>query len=294
MSSTFKPLLAYTVDELQSIPLPVLCSPKLDGIRCMVLNDQPVSRTLKLIPNRFVQQELGFYPPFDGELLVGDPTDPSAFNKSTSGIMSHSGSPEFMFHVFDYVGDGYQAMTYEQRLERVYELTVGGRWPRVTVVPHTRLNTVAEVLDLEAYYVGLGYEGLMVRRINGKYKHGRSTAREAILGKIKRFTDTEGIIIGVEELQHNDNEQTTNALGHAERARVSANMRPGDTLGALVVQSPDWEEPFKIGTGLTVEDRFTLWTKRDMLLGKTVRFKFQAAGVKDRPRFPVYLGLRED
>lgn len=98
-----KPMLAYTVDNPRGLQFPLLASPKLDGIRCVcTVNDGPVSRSLKPIPNRFIHGQLFFYPPFDGELMVGDPTDPSAFNRSTSGIMSHDGEPDFTYWVFDF------------------------------------------------------------------------------------------------------------------------------------------------------------------------------------------------
>ena len=94
--STFKPLLAYTVKNPDALRFPVLVSPKLDGIRCVIHNDQPVSRTLKPIPNRFIQSELGFYPPFDGELMVGDPLDPAETLRALE--TSHVGSSPSASH----------------------------------------------------------------------------------------------------------------------------------------------------------------------------------------------------
>lgn len=289
---TFKPLLAYTVKDANALRFPVLVSPKLDGIRCVIHNGQPVSRTLKPIPNRFIQSELGFYPPFDGELMVGDPLDSAAFNKSTSGIMSHDGEPNFTYWVFDYVEAAFLHMSFETRLLMAKETIK--HWPRAKLVPHTQADNAAELMCLEAHYVGLGYEGVMVRAPWGAYKFGRSTESQGLLGKVKRFEDTEGTIVGFEELMHNDNEQTTNNLGYAERSNVSANMRPGNTLGALRVKHPAYEEDFGIGTGFDAAQRDYLWANRDILLGALVKFKHQPSGAKDKPRFPVYLGIRRD
>lgn len=290
--STFKPLLAYTVKNPEALRFPVLVSPKLDGIRCVIHNDQPVSRTLKPIPNLFIQRELGFYPPFDGELMVGDPLDPAAFNKSTSGIMSHDGEPDFTYWVFDYVEAAFQHMSFETRLLMAKEIIQ--HWPRAKLVPHTQADNVEELMRLEAHYVGLGYEGVMVRDPRGTYKFGRSTENQGLLGKVKRFEDTEGIIVGYEELMHNENEATINNLGYQERSTAQAGQVPGNTLGALIVSHPDWEDTFGIGTGFTADERFTLWQIRDTLKGQSVKFKYQPAGAKDRPRFPSYLGLRKD
>ena len=290
--STFKPLLAYTVKNPDALQFPVLASPKLDGIRCVIHNDQPVSRTLKPIPNRFIQRELGFYPPFDGELMVGDPLDPAAFNKSTSGIMSHDGEPDFTYWVFDYVEAGFWHMSFETRLMMAKETIK--HWPRAKLVPHTKANNTEELMHLEAHYVGLGYEGVMVRVPWGTYKFGRSTESQGLLGKVKRFEDTEGTIVGYEELMRNENEATINKLGYQERSTAQAGQIPGGTLGALIVSHPDWEDTFGIGTGFTADERFTLWQIRDTLKGQSVKFKHQPAGAKDRPRFPSYLGLRKD
>lgn len=290
--STFKPLLAYTVKNPDTLRFPVLVSPKLDGIRCVIHNDQPVSRTLKPIPNRFIQRELGFYPPFDGELMVGDPLDPAAFNKSTSGIMSHDGEPDFTYWVFDYVEAAFWHMSFETRLMMAKETIK--HWPRAKLVPHTQADSAEELMRLEAHYVGLGYEGVMVRAPWGTYKFGRSTESQGLLGKVKRFEDTEGTIVGYEELMRNENEATINNLGYQERSTAQAGQIPGGALGALIVSHPDWEDTFGIGTGFTADERFTLWQIRGTLKGQSVKFKHQPAGAKDRPRFPSYLGLRKD
>ena len=289
---TFKPLLAYTVKDAEALRFPVLVSPKLDGIRCVIHNDQPVSRTLKPIPNQFIQSELGFYPPFDGELMVGDPLDPAAFNKSTSGIMSRDGEPDFTYWVFDYVEAAFWHMSFETRLMMAKETIK--HWPRAKLVPHTKANNTEELMHLEAHYVGLGYEGVMVRVPWGTYKFGRSTESQGLLGKVKRFEDTEGTIVGYEELMRNENEATINNLGYQERSTAQAGQIPGGTLGALIVSHPDWEDTFGIGTGFTADERFTLWQIRGTLINQKVRFKHQPAGAKDRPRFPSYLGLRKD
>lgn len=289
---TFKPLLAYTVKDVDALRFPVLVSPKLDGIRCVIHNDQAVSRTLKPIPNRFIQSELGFYPPFDGELMVGDPLDPAAFNKSTSGIMSHNGEPDFTYWVFDYVEAAFWHMSFETRLMMAKETIK--HWPRAKLVPHTKVHNATELMRLEAHYVSLGYEGVMVRVPWGTYKFGRSTESQGLLGKVKRFEDTEGTIVGYEELMHNENEATINNLGYQERSTAQAGQVPGNTLGALIVSHPDWEDTFGIGTGFTADERFTLWQIRQSLVGHSVKFKHQPSGAKDKPRFPVYLGLRYD
>jgi DNA ligase-1 len=50
---------------------------------------------------------------------------------------------------------------------------------------------------------------------------------------------------------------------------------------------------FDIGTGFTESQRQLLWAQGDNLMGKIVKYKSQPTGVKDKPRFPVFLGFRD-
>lgn len=284
---TFKPLLASTVESIETVQFPVMASPKLDGIRCLIVNGEAVTRSLKPVPNAHVRDCLRDLPGFDGELIVGNSTAPDAFNVSTSGIMSRDGAPAFTFHVFD--RHDLDAPFFKRHaainpLESIH----------VTVVRHVLLHDAAQLGEYEERCVAGGYEGVMIRDPGGKYKHGRSTVRDRVLGKVKRFADTEARIVGVEELLRNGNEAVTNALGHTERSTAKGGLLPADTLGALIVESPDWDAPFKIGTGYDSAMRHLLWANRDSLPGQLVKFKHQPSGAKDAPRFPVFIGIRAD
>ena len=68
-------------------------------------------------------------------------------------------------------------------------------------------------------------------------------------------------------------------------------MVPAGVLGAFTVEMPDGKQ-FKVSTGMTAEDRANYWENRESMLGQLVKYKFQEAGAKDLPRFPVFLGIR--
>ena len=131
----------------------------------------------------------------------------------------------------------------------------------------------------------------MVRSMNGPYKQGRSTLKEGYLLKIKRFVDEEAIIIGFDEKMHNTNEAKVDALGYTERSTSKEGMIGASTLGALVVQSEKWGE-FRIGTGFDDVLRKEIWENKDKYLSQLAKFKYFATGVVEKPRFPVYLGIR--
>ena len=98
-----KPMLASSVTKMDEVQFPVMLSPKLDGIRIIITPEGPRTRTLKPIPNLHIRQVLSA-PEFlylDGELIVGDVTDPKVFNNTQSAVMSVEGTPDFSFIVFD-------------------------------------------------------------------------------------------------------------------------------------------------------------------------------------------------
>lgn len=292
---TFKPMLAASCDNIDALRYPLLATPKIDGIRCLIIDGVAMSRSLKPIPNRFIQSIIG-KPEFnglDGELLVGD-----SFQQATSGIMSEDGEPDFRYYVFDrwdvpgrYV-ERIQRM--EMRATNLLQTHFGESQFLRLLLP----ATVASRAELDAYCekcLAEGHEGVMVRSPGGPYKNGRATFKEGYLTKIKPFEDAEATVVGFEERMHNGNEATTNALGHTERSSHKANLVPMGTLGALVVKNDKlWPgRTFNIGTGFDDAMRNRIWTRRLRFTGQTVKFKYQAIGTKDVPRIPVFLGFRD-
>jgi len=285
MVAEFKPLLAATIEDTSKLTYPCLVSPKLDGIRAICMGGVAMSRSLKPIRNKYVQSLFG-KPELngvDGELIVGCANSPDVYRTTNSGVMSEDGEPDVFFHMFDRfdINDGFSKRY--------------GKLPResdfLVRVPHHYVSTEGQLLRLETKYLEQGYEGIMVRSPNGSYKEGRSTLRDGILGKLKRFTDAEYEVIGYEERMHNANEAKTNALGHTERSAHKANLVGRGDLGALVLRYEGGT--FNCGTGFTDEDRADIWANRDKYLGTQAKIKSFLIGVKDAPRFPVFLGWRD-
>lgn len=292
MSKQFRPMLAATLEpeQVSQIQYPVLASPKLDGIRCLIRDGVAVSRSLKPIPNAHVQRLLARseFEGLDGELIVGSPTAEDCYRKTNSGVMSQDGEPDFRFHVFD-TWNSEAHISFETRHSSL------GLWhgasDLIQVVPHEVIAGPEALLEYEATVTSLGFEGVMLRSLNGPYKQGRSTLREGWLLKLKRFLDAEAVIIGFEELLSNQNEATKNALGHTERSSHKANLVPMGVLGAVQCRTPEGIE-FSIGSGFTAKEREELWSVRDSLPGQLAKYKFFPVGVKEAPRFPTFLGIR--
>lgn len=289
-----KPMLAAKFDEkrlrehLSEVPL--LASAKLDGIRGLIREDGLVSRSLKPLRNHYVQKLLA-RPEFvglDGELIVGDPTAPDVYRKTNSAVMSFAGRPDFTFYVFDRhdrAGDFHSRL---MSLLNDYDLP-----SFIKLHPQQTVADYEALLSYEDYVLDLGYEGLIVRRPDRPYKWNRSTAIEGGMMKVKRFLDSEAEILYMEELMHNANEAFENELGRTARSQAMDGKVPMDTLGALVVRDVKTGIEFKIGTGFDEAERQTYWRREAAMKGTLVKYKYFPVGIKDKPRHPVFLGLRD-
>ena len=291
MNPNFKPMLSASVDDVKALRLPLFGSPKLDGIRAMVVDGVLVSRNLKPIPNKRVQAMFSkrMLEGLDGELIVGPVGAPDVFRATTSGVMSVDGEPDVWFHVFDCMSE--PELPFYRRLEVARNIATGSG--RSVVVDQSPIVDLEGLAAFEAECLALGYEGVMLRHPESLYKYGRGTLRAHDLMKLKQFADAEAKVVGVFEQQHNTNEAKRDALGRVERSSHKAGKVGKGVLGGLEVvgvNGPYKGKEFNIGTGFDDAQRAALW--RENLTGKIVKYKYFPSGSKDAPRFPVFLGWR--
>lgn len=287
----FRPLLAEKV-HLPTLQYPCLASPKYDGFRCVIdAMGNPMSRNMKPVSNIYVQgklKELNF-PKFDGELLTYTNGKVDDFNTVQSKLTTRSGMPDFRYMVFDEYMRPEEP--YIARLAKLGTYFQFNKFKNVELVEQVRVEHEDMLLDYEAKCLALGWEGVMVRSLDGKYKMGRSTTKEGTLLKLKRFFDAEATIKEAYEFMHNANEATINALGQTTRSSHGANMQGMDMLGGWTVQWNGVE--FDLGVGFNSTQRHTYW-QGDRCVGRVVKFKYQSVGPNGKPRFPVFLGFRSE
>ena len=285
MGNIKKPMLADTLQDMANVKYPCYCTPKLDGMRCLVVGGVAVSRNFKPFPNEHVRKLVSTLPDgFDGEIVVGK----LKFNEIMHLIGAHDGEPDFTYMVFDYLA-GKPEAPYTMRMEDLRELSTP-RWVK-KLLP-IQINNEKELLAYEKKCLAEGYEGVMLRTGDGPYKFGRSSVREGYLLKLKRFTDSEAKILDLSEQMENTNVKVDNALGHGERSSAKAGMVPKGTLGAFMVKDLKSGVEFSIGSGMNDEMRAEVWANKKEYIGKIIKYKSQKAGEKDAPRFPVFLGFR--
>jgi DNA ligase-1 len=283
-----KPLLAGTYDSKKA-KFPYLGTPKIDGIRFMIVDGVAVSRSFKPIRNTYIQQQLSENLPngVDGELTSGD-----TFQSSTSAIMRITGEPQFKVWIFDYVNPDTEMKGYTERMKELREFEPLNL-PCYEILYPVLISSQEQVDKLMVQYLNDGYEGLMLRDPDGKYKFGRATVKEGILLKVKDFMDSEAEVIGFKEKMVNTNEATKDAFGHSERSTAQDGLVPADTLGGFILKMADGRE-FSCGSGLNDALRKEIWNNRKDYLGKLVKYKFMTTGIKDLPRHPVFVGFRSE
>jgi DNA ligase-1 len=288
-----KPMLAATLDHSKA-RYPYLATPKVDGIRFLIVGGQAVSRSFKPIRNKHIQSHLARHLPegMDGEITCGN------FQESTSGVMATKGEPQFTVWVFDYVKDSL-TKPYKDRLNDLRVWRQGTEPPPfdLRVLSDTQpVNCEADVMSVAQEYMRQGFEGAMLRSPDGPYKCGRATVKENIILKVKDFVDEEATVIAFVELLHNTNEATRDAFDRAKRSSHKAGKEEAGKLGALLVTSRGGSLPegtvFKIGSGFTDQQRHEIWQAQSKYMGAVVKYKSMAHGVKDKPRHPVFLGWR--
>ncbi|MDB4992718.1 MAG: ligase, partial [Myxococcaceae bacterium] len=128
--------------------------------------------------------------------------------------------------------------------------------------PHMPCTGLEHLREELARVEGLGGEGLMLRKPKSRYEVGRSST----LLKVKTFHDAEARV-----------------LGH----QAGAGRHKG-RLGALLVETPEGTR-FSVGTGFSDAER-----EDPPALGSVITYRFQELSNGGVPRFPSYVGIRDD
>lgn len=303
-----EPLLAPNKSiDVKDVKFPMFLSPKIDGVRAW--NPCPVDRSYRLLSRRMMRfpnasVNAKFDVPelqgADGEFCLGPITAPDLC-RNTGGFLQALDRPadDLSWNLFDSLRVA-PTIAFKERLVDLHDLVK--KLPTalrkcVVEVPQTLVKSVDELLYHENRYLEMGFEGVMLRDPDGRYKFGRATAREGIIFKLKRFVDAEARILGCYEQNHNDNAATIDPRGFSKRSTHKANKVATGTLGGLecvFVNGPLKGVEFRTGGGFTAALRDELWAKQGDLSGQIVTVKFFAHGVKDKPRHTQFKCFRPD
>jgi len=297
----FRPLLAphecplTKPDFFEFLQYPLMVSPKYDGIRCIVLDGVCYSRSMKPLPSLQVQEDFGHLEYFDGELIVGCPTDPNTYNRTQSHVMSKGKPGELRFYVFDYVHPDWLEKAYIERVAKLERLINGPEQTTEAEIKWVEQSWAASeraLIEWEESYLSAGFEGVMMRHPGASYKFGRGTYNEGIIYKLKRFQDAEGRVIDVLGGMTNTNKQERDERGYAKRSFKKAGMVTSGMLGGFLVDYEGQEITVAPGA-FPHPDRYMILANKEAFIGRLLRFRFMSYGSKDRPRFARAVGFRD-
>ena len=233
-------------------------SEKLDGVRAYFDGRRFLSRQGNVYhaPAWFVAGLPAV--PLDGELWLAR----KEFQRAVSIVRRQDRTDlwrQIAFLVFDAPA---LAEPFEQRLRFLTDLLQQRRPPFARVHEHVRCRGRAHLEEELARVEAAGGEGLMLREPGSRYAAGRSPT----LLKVKRFHDAEARVVG----------HQPGAGRHRGR------------LGALLVELANGVR-FAVGTGLSDAERAS-----PPPVGSVITFRYQELTEAGVPRFPSYVGLRDD
>lgn len=286
-----RPMLAPNDDykiQVEYFPFPGIYSPKLDGFRCYTANGAK-TRSGKNHPNPWVRELVSTLPNgIDGELTVGN-----NFRDAQSALSKEYGNPEFVFNVFDYVKDNLN----KPFCERLYDLNCLQNLPQwVKIVPQYTVENMQQLESFEEWCIANSFEGFMGRKANGIYKCGRSTLKQGLMLKGKRFTDAEAKILDFIEQNTNLNEAFTNELGYTARSSHQENKVPNGLLGVMIVEDLKTGQVFELGAGKgwNTDFRKEVMQNKEKYRNAIIVYKFLDHGNYDLPRNASMKGFRPD
>lgn len=233
-------------------------SEKLDGVRAYWDGKQFLSRLGNVYhaPDWFLEglPEI----PLDGELWM----DRKMFQRTVSIVRRQDKNDlwrEIRFVVFDAPAQG---GAFEDRLAFFEELLTKRKAAFTAAHPHQVCKDLDHLHKELARIESLGGEGLMLRQPHSKYEIGRSWT----LLKVKSFLDAEARVVG---------------------HKAGAGRHKG-RLGALQVELADGIR-VDVGTGFSDAER-----ENPPSIGSIITFRYQELSEAGVPRFPSYVGVRDD
>jgi len=281
-STLILPMLANKFeDRKKRVSYPVAVSYKIDGVRMVAVTN--LDKTVKLTSR--TGKEFSFMDKIrhhistisdkcilDGELYSH--TLPfNVISGATRSVKKKSEYDDKMeYWIFDIIDTEieykYRASTL-QKMKKKYEKLFKPEERCLHFVLFEVAKNEDEVKTFHDKYVEQGYEGVMVRNMDGKYIMKN---RSSDLLKYKAFEDSEFKIVGFK-------------------------VGKGTEEGAIVyeVEHPESGLSFDVRPRGTIENRINLANKGNECIGKLLTVRYQKTGIDDGslPRFPVGIDIRD-
>lgn len=293
---TIKPHLACDAD-IEKIKFPILGLPKIDGVRLLHITGTATGRSLKAHGNKHITAKYSDakYAWLDGELSYGDITSESLCRDTTSVVSRIEGTPDVKWNIFDYLHPDWINKPYLDRITKAKSVVNELNDPSLAVVSWDRLFDLSEVEEFYRKCLDLGYEGIILRDIDGVHKSGRATVKQGAYLRMKPQSDKEARVVRLVEAMENQNEAKINELGRTERSSHKENKVGKGMVGMLVCKDLETGLEIDVGAGkLTHEERIYYWNNPGEMVDQIIKYRSMDKGVKNLPRFARYICKRSE
>lgn len=309
--------LAKDYDPTQNIDfVNTICQPKYDGVRVQISDwheaanavDRRKGRTVLTktctrsngyVPNDYIRALLDQLPVgLDGELVAADSSSESGeaqFSTTMSAVSAKAGEPDFLYIVYDYSSEQSKNRSYAHRLDLAEFLckeAFNRRLPNWLSFSYgVPVRSKDEIDTLVAELVEEGYEGAILRRTDLPHVQGRSTRKLPAVQRIKAWADCEARIIDVIAETWHDCE--TN-----RKLRPDLIGQPKDFASSFLCEGVPGTRfagvQFRAPLSVTDQVAREYLQSKHSIVGQLAKVRYLAAGVVDRPRLPVCVGIRSD
>ena len=289
--------------DLDKLKFPLLASFKYDGVRAIFKDGELLSRSLKPLDNKSLNDRfhaIKQYSKDNNVILDGEfYTDSVPFNE-LSGIIRSSDQElpaDLCFYCFDYLTE--ENKTFMTRVKdynhaRDLEKQCQGYFHPVTQ------KVVEDIETLEASFefaLEHGFEGLILRNPTSYYKFGRASLKQDIAYKMKPFVTFDAKIIGITQATEvrEGAEKKTNELGRSVTSQKKDDRVLIDKAATFTVLYKGKSSEVALAKH-TDEMKEHIWKHKDKYIGRMIEYKCMEVGMNEGglPRHSNFVRYRDD
>jgi len=300
----------------------LLISIKLDGCRLLIKQGKIVTRSLKSLVNKQLNEKfepLRKYTEEKNIIIDGEVFAPNIpFQFIVSCFMTENYNTKqaikkwdemckehnffstreevfnkLKFYCFDYLHPESPDIPFKDRI--IKASLVSEQFPKLMeLLEHKEVHYKKEIEDYFQKALEEGYEGLILRNPNGRYKFNRCTIKENIAFKLKPWVTEDAKIIDIVQATqvNKDIEKTITELGRSRTSKRQEDRHNINKAQGFVVDFHGKE--LIVPIAMTDKMKKYIWLHQNEYVNKFIEFKYMNVGMKDLPRIPKFIRIRED
>jgi ATP-dependent DNA ligase len=250
----------------------VLCSPKLDGMRCMAVipaegeiilwsrGGKKIDTMPHIIADCEVLRNDGFVGILDGELYIHD-KDADNFQDVMKAIKKYrKGISELVkYWVYDIIIDKHRA---NDRFLDYAAVITNSRVGNICPLPQIEVYSEVDIMEIHKNFLEQGYEGTMLKNAYSMYQPDK---RSSDLLKLKNFDDAEFRVVGI----------------------LPMDRKPECGVALCALDGDKDPRTFKATPKMSYEHRKELLDNNHQYIGGMATVSFFGRTADGFPRFPV-------